>query len=96
MLTETQRTQFRQAVDFWNGDKDGILEMPIIDSNDAVVETIESITDFVKNLSYQNRYEEKTKYGELVVFEKAQAQKGQTRSTVLIMDFGSARAAYNF
>jgi hypothetical protein len=92
MLTEEQKTDFRKAVDFWNGDKSGTLDCPLVSDNDDVAETQDTIDDFER--SQGSAHPTATPWGDLCVWEGVQVAKGLRRGTSWVMDFGVARAAY--
>jgi hypothetical protein len=91
MLTTEQKETFRKAVDFLNGDKSGTLECPLVDNNDDVVTTSDTVDDFKKHAGL---VEKETAFGKLFVAENHQAGKGLRRGDLFVMDFGDARAAY--
>jgi len=92
-LTETQRTLFRQAVDCWNGDAGGELEIPLIDKNEDVVETHETVENFRTARGVKGK-EYRTLYGTLYIWAGVQARPGLRRGTEWLMDFGTVRAVY--
>ena len=93
MLTEDQKTTFRKAVDFWNGDESGTLGCPLIVNNDEVVTTREGLGHYVQARASAGEQAE-TPWGVLYIWRNVQAAKGLRRGTQCLMDFGEARAVY--
>lgn len=106
MLTQQQRDTFRLALASWNKSSATVEELDISDmiEDDQVVSTGESIDHFFSSRGRKlNRNGERpetpyelnrTKVGDLYIWEDQQSRKGARRGTLFVMNFGDYSACY--
>lgn len=105
MLTQDQRDTFRKAAASWNccGDADVDID-DMVTADEKVVETRDTVEDFFSKNGRRLKRDgsrpetpfelEQTAYGPIYVWSDVQSRPGKRRGTLLVMDFGDARAAY--
>lgn len=97
MLTQTERDTFRLALASnccYSVEDVSDLDISEIIEDDGVVETAETVSDFVNRSDYKSHNLCTTLAGELHEFTGCQRSAGKRRGTLYVMDFGHARAAY--
>ncbi len=109
MLTLDQQINFCKAVTYFNSCENEELaenyaEEGVLENPEEVVMTLDTLEDFFKFAGrrlLRNGMRPDvplelnvTPYGNLYVWDKVQARKGEQRKTLFVMDFGTARASF--